>query len=305
MLTICYVTHRRYNCIQWFLDAVDHELRATPTPLRIVVVDFYAEERQGTLPDVVLHVPPKPCVWQGKHRLTTRDYFAASNARNTGLCLAPDGWIAYVDDLSVLLPGWLQRVQAAMRDNYVVFGAYRKVCGLEVRNGEVVCYLDHPAGHDSRWAFGSDEEAVRTGAGSLFGCSLAMPVEILLSVNGWNEFHCDGMGYEDGSMGMQLSRHYQDLLDMRYDRRMMTFESEEMHYVEPPFLRIDKKMPRAITASDDASHSMSRAMMTGNGVAPNLFDIRVMRRQVLAGEPFPIPTEPAHHWPDGQPLREM
>lgn len=298
-LTICYITHRRFNCIQWFLDSVGREMESDGD-VRIVVVDYYADERKGELPEYVLHVEPKPSVWQGKHRLTTRDYFAAANARNTGLCLAPDGWIAYVDDLSVMLPGWLKCVRQAMAENYMVFGAYRKVLGLEVRNGVVTSFLDHPLGHDARWPHGSDEAAVPHGPGALFGCSLAMPVEHLLRINGWNET-CDGMGYEDAACGMQLNKVG---LTGRYDRRMMTYESEEMHYVEPPFIRVDKKIVGK-PGIPDASHAMLAQIAAGDGTSPNGYDIAELRRRVLSGEPFPIPTGPETHWPDGEYLSLM
>lgn len=295
MLTIAYVTNRLYPCWHWFFDSLANELRATPTEVRIVVVDQHKEDRE--LPAHVVHVAPKPCVWQGPHRLTTRDYFAAANARNTALCLAPDGWIVYVDDVSVLMPGWLARVRQAMDEGYVACGAYRKVNGLDVVDGVVKSFSDHPHGHDSRWSQGSDTEAVRHGPGILYGCSVAAPVEWFLDVNGWEE-KCDGMGYEDSVMGIMLMKKNREL---RYDRRMLTLESVELHYQGEVAVRVDKKM----VAFPDASHAILHQTKTGNGRAQNLFDIRELRQQVLSGSPFPIPTRPAKHWPDGQPLGEM
>jgi hypothetical protein len=37
----------------------------------------------------------------------------------------------------------------------------------------------------------------------------------------------------------------------------------------------------------------------------NAFDLADLRRRVLAGEPFPVPTEPRTHWVDQQPIGEM
>ena len=298
-LTVCYITNRRFPCVQWFIDSLRREMEtdADRDKIKIIVVDFYHDEHPDSLPAHVLHVPPKPCVWNGPHRLTTKDYFAASNARNTGICLAPDGWIAYVDDLSVLLPGWLACVRQAMREGYMVCGAYRKVYGLEVTDGVVQSFVDYKQGHDSRWHGGSDKEAVKHGAGILFGCSLAGPVETFLAVNGWEE-KCDGMGHEDVVMGTVLTKRG---VEMRYDRRMMTYEAEELHHTGTPMVRVDKKMVRY----KDASHAILDEAAKGDGRSKNALDIRALRARVLAGEPFPIPTEPTKHWPDGQYLSTM
>ena len=294
-LTICYFTSRQFPCWHWFFDSLRNEMAGDAGgPIKVVVVDFHRDARPNELPANIVHVAPKPCVWQGKHRLTTQDYFAAANARNTALCLAPDGWIAYVDDLSVLLPGWLKYVRQAMEENYIVCGAYRKVLGLEVVDGKVVDFVDHPQGHDSRWNGGSDERAVPKAA--LFGCSLAGPVESFLAVGGWDE-SCDGMGYEDTSMNVCCNKSG---YDSRYDRRMMTYESEELHHVGTPMKRVDKPM----TTHKDASHAMiDRVQRTGR--AENAYDIREVRAAVLRGAAFPIPTGPVLHWPDGQNLRTM
>jgi len=301
-LTVAYMTSRRYPCWQWFFDRLRRQDGEQPN--RIIVVDLHQAERPNELPPHITHVPPKPTVWQGTHRLTTRDYFAAANARNTALCLAPDGWIAYVDDLSVLLPGWLAAVRQAMQTGYVALGAYRKVLGLEVVDGEVRSFVDHPSGHDSRWGWGKDDRAVRQGAGAFFGCSVAMPIELLLRVNGWDEGLCDGMGYEDAAMGLRLDRIG---ADMRYDRRMLTYESEEMHHVGEPMIRVDKKIDGP--NGPDASHAMLRQVREiSRSSADNkhlVLGIRWLRGYALVGSQFPVPTMPTHHWPDNQPLAEM
>src|SRR5262249_11014949 len=148
------------------------------TGIDVLVVDYWADDNgyreQGPEPRIrrayfedrahcpIAHVPPKPTVWQGRYRLTETNFFAAPNARNPGLCLARDGWIAYADDLAVLRPGWLGRVREAMREGYVALGAYRKIPGLVVEGGSVVRPADpldrsDLAGWDSRWEIGSDE----------------------------------------------------------------------------------------------------------------------------------------------------
>lgn len=298
-LTIAYMTNRRDCRAEWFYDSLQREIAdfSEQLQIRTVMVDFYADERWGSF-GFQYHVTPKPTVWQGKHRLTGRDYFAPSNARNTALCLAPDGWLLVVDDLSVLMPGYLKAVRQAMKEGYGVCGAYKKVNNLKVEKGQVVSRDESPSGVDSRWPHGRDDTAVAIGGGQVFGCSLCLPVESLLAINGWDE-DCDSMGSEDYITGLFLERSG---LPLRYDRRMLTLESEELHHVEKPFLRIIKMKP------SDASWAILNQTRSGERTKSACYyheGLREVRRRVLAGEPFPIVTQPSHDWRDGQPLSEM
>lgn len=289
--------------IEWFRDSLARQILPTDE-IRVVIVDFFHSEREWAQLDGWLHVPPKPCVWQGPHRLTKNDYFAPSNARNTALCYAPDGWIAFVDDLSVLGENWLASVREAMAQNYIACGAFRKVRHLNVQVGRVIEFLDHGAGRDSRWIKGSDEGAVDCDPNWLFGCSVAMPVAALEKINGWPEAVCDstGVGAEDCFVGEALARTGHKL---KYDRRMFTFESEELHYQEPLMRRSDKG---EIGTKNSKSWAAVR-MLTGCTRFDNDFtpfpDIAALRRHILAGGQFPIPQNPQHDWYDGQKLTEL
>ena len=291
-LTIAYITFRRNPRFHWFTESLAREMNGRNTGVRIVVVDYYANERSEKVSQ--FHVAPKPCVWQGPHRLTSRDYFAAANARNTALCLAPDGWIAYVDDLSVLMPGWLNAVSDAMESGYIAQGAYKKVKDLSVRDGKM-SYTPFTPGVDTRWWKGSDVCAVPSAPDWLYGCSAAMPVEALLSVNGWEEA-CDSLGSEDYITGFNLSKKG---YEFRYDRRMLTLESEEGHHEEPSLPRFDKGQ-----SPNDKSHKILELAREGK-LSNEHVNIREMRHAALKGEPFPIPTKPTHDWYDNQPLSEL
>jgi len=295
-LTVVYVTYRRDCHVEWFLDSLRHQLDGDP--LNVVIVDHYQKERDWSYPGYIKHVAPKPSVWQGPTRLTKEDYFAASNARNTGLCYAPDGWIAYVDDLSVLLPGWLKAVREAMAGNYIVLGAYKKVKQLNVVNGEVVSFEEFPAGVDSRWDRGKDDGPVIATGSWMFGCSCAMPVEALLACNGWPEHLCDGGGGEDYICGMAMAANG---YPFRYDRRMLTYESEEHHHTEKPLKRSDY----GVSPKDKSHKSLELAMELKEFVNFSHGSIRDLRAKILAGEPFPVPTMPDKEWFTGIPLGEL
>lgn len=301
-LTIAYLTSRKDPKIEWFFDSMGNQTDAVDgITISVIVVDFHYDERPGHFEaSNIKHVACKPSVWQGKHRLTSVDYFAASNARNTALCHAQDGWIAYVDDLSVLMPGWMNAVREAMNGHKVVFGAYKKVKKLKVENGIAVSYEEFPGGVDSRWNSGRDGAPVVASGSWMFGCSLVAPVEAFLTVGGWPEALCDSVGGEDYVAGIMMQNSGYEFL---YDRRMFTLESEEHHHEGTPMKRIDKGVsPR------DKSHAILNTAMGGLRTHPNYFGeegIRGLRQRILKGEQFPIAQVPEHDWWDAQPLREM
>ena len=214
------------------------------------------------------------------------------------MCLAPDGYIAYADDLSVLLPGWLDRVKAAMAGGYVVCGTYRKVKNLVVKDGEVISFSDYHGGHDTRTRFAPTDLHPCEG-GWLFGCSCAMPVEALLTIGGWPEY-VDGLGSEDYICGIALQNAGFKLF---YDKKMMTYESEELHHIGTPLKKTDKgKSP------DDKSHRALNIVLSGQRYFDNYYPgagIRDERDRVLRGEPWTIRGNPLNDWYDAKLISEM
>lgn len=317
MLTIAFFTSRKEPKIEWFFDSLHRETGGNYDGIKVVIVDLWEPyrlklgssavhfpETRGFLGVKVphIHVSPKPCVWQGDHRLTEEDWFAASNARNTAICLAPDGWIAFVDDLSVLLPGWFAAVREAMAgpQNKIICGSYRKVLKLEVADGNVKSFDDHPGGHDNRAAHVTGSGPHPCAGNWLYGCSLAAPVEAFLGINGFPEALCDGLGFEDVIAGIMLEKRG---YTFAYDRRMMTYESEELHAQLPVMKRSDYGV-----SPEDKSHAVLRIAQQGDGWHPNYFGpegLRGLRQRVLAGEPFPVMQIPQHEWWTGTPLKDL
>lgn len=319
-LTICWLTSRENCCFDWFCDSLHRETAGNYHRIKVVAIDFLnqpLDERGHTEEDVekrrvkfksiahripdFLHTVSKPSVWQGQHRQCKNSYFCAAGTRNTGLCYAPDGHIAYVDDLSVLLPGWIKAVRESMKRNYIACGAFRKVKNLVVKNGSIISFSDHP-GYDSRWNHGKDTEAVPCPAQWLFGCSVAGPVNAFLSINGWPEA-CDstGIGCEDCMTGLALEASGYKL---KYDRRMLTYESEELHHIGHKMLRVDLGN---IGFSDSKSHELVR-MLTGKKWFDNDFrgmSISELRRHVLSGKPFPMPPKNAIDWYNGKFVKDL
>lgn len=302
-LSIAYHTARKLPMVEWFRDSLVPQIKPGDE-IQVIITDFFHSERKWAQLRDWLHVDCKPCVWQGKHRLTNNDYFSPSNARNTSLCYAKHDHIAFVDDLSLLGPQWLQAVRESIEGGYIACGAFRKVRHMEVQRGELIRFMDHGAGRDSRWEKGDDNKAVDCPSNWLFGCSCAMPVAALEKVNGWPEAVCDstGVGAEDCFMGQTLKNTGHVL---KYDRRMFTYESEELHFQEPLMRRIDMGN---IGTQDSKSWAAVRMLQNvkhfDNDFSP-FPDIAALRRHVLGGGEFPIPQNPKHCWYSSKPLAEL
>ena len=316
LITIGYQTSRKNPMIELFLRTLKRELNGAHGGVQLIVVDFYLNNdedgsRKGWLMDLVAkeglggidlcHVLPKPTVWQGKHKLTKNHHFAASNSRNTIFALTKHDFVACVDDLSVLLPGWLDNALHARHHGYVALGAYKKVLKLNAAENGDVTYEEFQPGIDSRWPRGSGNGIIEVDGAWMFGCSFALPIEFALKVNGFDEI-CDGTGLEDVEFGCRLHRANCKIF---YNRNMLTYESEEGHTQEgnQKFVR-ESKMTKMGIMSDWYIHNFlihgSKTWTEGN-----TFNLRDLRNHVLNGNPFPIPTSPTHDWRDGAPLSEV
>jgi hypothetical protein len=318
-LTIAYISARRNNRIEWFFDSLAKQVKKLQE--HVIVVDHFENEfgrseeifhkfaksftvplhieheEKGNVPSKFFtHVEPKPNVWSGDHRLTKENWFSVASSRNSAICLCRTSHIAFVDDLSVLCPGWWQAAQEAVAGSYIGLGAYRKVNNLLVENGEIIEFTATDAGIDDRLKR-VDKDVSECDGGWLYGCSFVAPLEDLLEVGGFPEF-CDSLGGEDYCLGIALRNAGKHL---KFDRRMMTLESEELHFVEPAMKRTDKGV-----SPNDKSHAALR-IAQGSVYYPNYYEggIRALRDHVLAGNPFPIVQIPTHDWFDGQPISEM
>jgi hypothetical protein len=313
MLTIAYISFRREPMIEWFWRSLERELCGDFSHVWVVVVDAFAE-RQALVTSHNGHAytiaRPKPNVWNGAFRLTKNEYFAAASTRNTALCHALDGYIAYVDDLSILMPGWLKAVRDAMKGNYIVCGAYRKVLKLEWNGGEHPTFENNPKGWDHRWSAGDTTRAVPCYPNWLFGCSVAGPVNAFLTINGWPEdADSTGLGGEDYLTGMALEATGHKLM---YDRRMMTLESEERHFVGPSMLRVNKHEKDWDGKLDpdprDKGHQLIERLRGctrfSNDFTP-FPDLAALRQHILSGGEFPVMKTPSNDWFDNQPLSQL
>lgn len=304
-LTIIYSTNRDYPQVDWFLDSLNPQ--RDDEIFVIVVQPKPTADSYGWGSSIsVRHVKMKPTVWAGEHRLTKEDWWAKANHLNTGICLCTSEWIAFADDRSIVMPGWLDRIRAAMDASYIVCGAYQKVQNMIVERGVAKSFVANP-GRDSRlnaldprleyvekyWL--PNKPPYRCPGEWTYGCSIAMPLEWILQIGAFSEL-CDGLGGEDYIMGLQA---YNNGYPIYFDPEMKIVEDRTPEHSTPTMIRRDFGV-----SPNDYSHKLLEALRHRK-TAGHPFNIRELRDNALAGKPWPAPWGPTHHWWNNVPLGEL
>lgn len=320
-ISVVFVTGREEPAFDWFASSLARQL-GDGDDIEVIVVDRHLSEARterflrdaaGRFP--LRHVSPKPSPWQGPHRLTSRDSFAASNARNSGLVHARAPYVVFVDDCAVLMPGWWSAVRRGARGGDVVAGAYERRSRMVVRGGVMIEGRLDARGRDARWPSGDDALRVPIEGGQLYGASFAAPRELLLSINGLDEM-CDGLGQEDVHLGMRIAATGATIW---YDRAMLTIESEELNHAGTPLPRNDRWMDeadylrrladfgvhrRATSGRTDASHMMLDIVL-GTGSWATHGNYYWLADLTPDGYAATIRRFPRFHWFDACPLSTL
>lgn len=317
-LTIGYITSRVQPRLECFALSLEKQLLPGES-VDIIVVDLHCPHETLEVTDSkirnywlggttlsncrIVFTPVKPTVWQGKHRLTKENWWAVSNARNTALCLCKTDYILWVDDRSVLCPGWLKAARDAAESGHAVCGTYEKTHNLVVENGLVKSYTELVDEKGNK--YGKDHRGVTLGdrittvpGGWFFGGTLGMPTEMALTVNGFDE-SLDSLSAEDTMMGLHLANNGFKIV---FDYRLKIIEDRTPSELGEPMKRTSKeKHPNDTT---DKGHEALRRFGKLKR-ASHHWNLREIREKVLRGEPFPPATEPTVDWFDGMPIKDM
>ncbi len=319
-VSVIYLTHRETPRFDWFADSLARQIG--DDDVEVIVVDgLYSADRAAAFETLgqgrfrCRAVAAKPTPFNGDHRCTGAEYFAAASARNTGLVYARRPYIVFADDLSVLMPGWWDEVRTGAARGAVVAGAYQKHRGMRVQDGVLVSSTVDVSGLDSRWSSGEDGRWVPLGGGQLFGCSVGAPRALLVDVNGFDEL-CDPIGGEDYHLGVRLQWAGATL---HYSRRMLSIESEELHHTQYIVHRVDKTTSPGTYITSLQRFGVTRRCQPGAWDSSHMvlditFGIRTpqtLGNYYLLSELEPSALDglvarfPETHWFDGQPLSEL
>lgn len=234
-LTIVYVTCRREPMFQWFAETLISQYPDGVVTDQIIFIDSFIHHEDGRtekLAKIVngrfsyTHTPPKPSIWRGKYRKTKSNFFDASGTRNTGIILAENKHIVFVDDLSALADGCLKYHRQAAEDGIIFCGAYDKVSGIVISNNKIYSYKEKNC--DNRGGNQVGNQNLKIGGGWVFGQNVSFPLEFLERVNGYDEFLAR-RGCEDCNIGIRMElAGYKDLIF--YNKNCLIIEDEAMHW---------------------------------------------------------------------------
>ena len=314
-LTIVYLTFRIHPRFEWFCSSLAREFRSThdvsPEEVQVIVIDgrlWYDAHRHLGMLDAARglikfeHRAPKPSPWQGPSRQTQRDYFCAASVRNTAFAYARGPHVAFADDLSVLLPGWLDAHLWAAQGGYVLAGTTCKNRNIKVSDeGTIESFDTFIPGQDSRIKLVT--QALQSCPGQwLFGGTFSVPLSYALAVNGQDEIH-DTIGGEDYDFGIRLERAG---VPIKISKGCGTYEDEDGHHSEAPMIRLDKPWPGP--DGPYSSNLLLNRLLRESGrytTIGNDFTLRAVRERVLEGLEFPSVAPDLKHWVDDQPLHGM
>ena len=298
-LSILVITAREDPGLEWLAEGLI-EQQKPGDEIEIIIVDFHQRAADALLTDEIRLigcvkrarvVTPKPTPWQGPHRLTSRDYAAIANARNTALCLATYDYVAFLDDRARLGPEWLAAVRRAEKSRAsVVAGPCHRG-----RPGE-------PLAIDARLNTYRGGGRTSIPPHHLYGGNMCMPLAWALEVGGFEE-ETDPVGGQDAVMGQMLINCYHRLdfdasMAVIQDRRIDGLASDpDMH----PFPRGDKGFPPKDKRGAVAKRYAERTRTT------HASELVAQRDRVQGGQAFSMhdATASTLDWFDRRPIREM
>lgn len=286
-ITITYITAREEPHLEWLCDGIEQQAKSVDR-LELIVIDALGRPakaigyRRVKAIKKLIETKPKPSIWQGPHRITSHDFFANANARNTAIVLCSTDYICFLDDRCKLDPGWLEQVRLGEKKRKSV------ICGPYDKREDWGVSVDHRRQH-------APQGKQNCGGGWCYGGNFALPLKWLLEVNGCEE-GCDPVGLEDCVLGHMLENRGRRI-DFIVE---MSVQQDRRGFVHPlNFPRQDKGQ-----SPDDKSHAL-RDRFFPRKHTEFTPDLKKLRKLVDKKKPFPIPDPNGDHrdWYDGSSIR--
>ncbi len=150
-------------------------------------------------------IAPKPSRWRGPHRLTNNDYWDKANASNTGICVAENEYLAFIDDSTIVDRNWFVTLLQAMQMGVPMAGGYKYLKpGAKIdENGQIL-----------HGEVDSDDYRLRkysyaqpcTEPGEMFGGNMGLPAELAYRCEGYDEIMSGSGGLEDSEFSVRVNR---------------------------------------------------------------------------------------------------
>ncbi len=261
------VTARANPGYQYMIDslviAIDalHTRTGTKIPVEFVSIDeqmWYApKERKQELEEIVrgrltfqIHAP-KPNVWRGPHRLTTKDYWGKNNALNTALCYAQQTHLCLIDDCVLVPENWLLGHYLTGLQNVAAAGGYIYYhLGAKTENGKLIEGKAHSPGDYRREKYKDGTQPCVPG--EMFGGNVSYPLAILLKMGGWDEVLEGSKGLDDCLTGLRAGMLTQT----------MFIPEIETHYLTDTHEIIDRAQGRPVAEIRGELHIENPASKT-------------------------------------------
>lgn len=313
MISVIYSTCRVNPRLDLFLDSLYYDMKRENVELslkiQIVIVDYHLQHdksREEVFSKLnnnrfdIVHVSPKPSLWQGQYKITSKNMFCASIARNTGICYVKYDYVLFMDDNGFMKPGSLKHILSFCNKKLSVAFAYQYANAINYNEHEVnITPVENNGGIDVRIKQG---DVFRKIHGSQLYGHCAMPLENILLVNGYDEIS-NGIGYEDLQFGIRLMTAG---IDIFYSSDVLFYEtkniSPEDHFQRVDFLLKDSDYDKLMKkykikarwhspGSKHLSFLLLDMLMDDDYLTKgNDYNLRHLKNIIQMGNSFPIPN---------------
>jgi hypothetical protein len=313
-ITICTTTLRKQPR---FKETADSLFKAPKPQIEWewLVVDgilWYEKNRREELEEAVAgrftfrHVVPKPSLWQGPHRLTSKDYWDACSARNTAFIAATHPYVVFIDDCMEVDEFWFYQILTAYTQDLAYAGTYSS---LNTNRRPI------SGGEDHRKTQCPSTQMVY--GGWLYGMNMGVPLNKALNVDGYDETYSGQGGVEDCDFGVRLDRAGCKVIWLPESMVYQLMDSHEpvCGYAggaskevgfKAPLKPKERKLKNGMVRF--ANEFLTERLMTEDVkryLPLKMRNIRELRKLYWEGKPLPVPSWPSTDWRDGQRLEDM